>query len=465
MVSGNLSDARAFHLNDGVIVTGVYKTGTGTFFKAIKYGNDLKVLKEVTKTIADDAKVNCQLYGSVLLCFLGANSTPNYLQLTPDLENAYSGSPSSGSSGATSMYSYDIRRENAERIEGAMPQAAPLYKKGIRDLRFLDRDIIDFYAADKATGCDFSRNKAEASEYGNLYSVMWATHCESAHRIKFTGFLSISEKEIIACVADPKMAELGQDILVSLAPLTGKVNYSFPLVFPDIDMSFFMTNGFIDPDNDHIIVAGELYPEGKRRITEMAVLEYNKKGVLLKSKRMELKEIEGKKLSGFNTNKRTDIVRKTGKLSNGNYFMLVENLALNFSGLQYTAGGPVYERFSPVGYSYYELNSNLDVVFSNSFVGRDYNKMVMEYCGASDDGKYVFFTQSDKKDKAVNMFPVGKAGGATVAPNDYFNFYVYRGEEMKEADQFESFVSGDHYITFFQPRNSTQYNLQTYLIK
>lgn len=479
-VRGTLEGVKMLRFNNNVVITGYVRNGDNTVFKATLYDKELNVIKEYSRPIP--GKVNTQggyfyQFGDMFFFNFVAKPVDYFLKLTKDLDELSFTERSSENEKAEPKTSETVRRLQPYNILASImdksPYFGPLYKRGIEEPRYLKTDMIVFNYNKKLAEGTFSRNSLMKTSFDNLYNTVWHTPVKLTDVTTLTGYASVTEEEIVACLNTAGKSKFGEDAVVFLESSSGKVTGTVMLKYPDPNQFFFMTNVFYDQETKNIISVGELYPaKGKEEMTAVAVLVYNKNGQLISSKSLEFAKYTVKAPMKFNLKRRAAVAKRIGKLPNGNYFIHVEDQVFGTSGSGLVAGGGgemvpglVEESFYPMGYTCYELNNKLEVVLSVSSFREEFTKKDIEYLGSSDDGKNIYISETDKKSKTINVISARDGAMTELKMLDFRKEINYNFNPNYDADYFDAFVGQDHFVTFHKQRASNIFNLQTILIK
>lgn len=497
-VKGNLEGKQTFVVGNNFILAGYIKDANKAIFKAVLYSSELKVLKEYEKNLPEDIEplysalwskgsyVSESLEKGILSVFVKFKNSKkyvysNFIKLTDDLKEI---------SSVEKVIDDNVKTipkvENDDKhktlspyfqdgIEGSLYGLAGLGtymtvttglgfgQNSMSNQRLLNTDIIDF---DRKTGI-ITRNKLNESEID--YSEVWKAKLNIDDKIKLLGFTYVDEDDIIGCfiVKEKKW----NNYICRLDAKTGAIKFMVPVKHPDEIEGIYLSAFYFDKQNNNLIVAEELCSsKSKKKRDAIAILSFDKRGILINSQKINLPEYDVKEPGGFNFKHNDVMIDCMGKLPNGNYFLDNINTASYTSSAWVNAGkadGHVESSSIQliVGFSYYELDEKLNLVNSNFKIEENfanpppfvtYNNPAINYIRPSKDGKYVFLTETYKKTKSLKMIDISSKDGKTTELK-----YM---DDFKPKDNF-SVIFLDNSLIMFRQNENSDFELTTTKIK
>jgi hypothetical protein len=452
-VTDNLSSRYIFKTDNQFIICGYIINGAVATFKATLYDKNLKVLKEYKKDIPANREgmMYPQLYGNVLIVRTGWKSNAYFINLTTNLEEISfcEKTPEIVNNNVNDKDHVGLANYQFE-LEGdayGMGYAGGNRRRNeITHHRFLNNDVLDF---DIKSGLLTRYNINDKPKFYPTYKPMWSSEVARGENLKLTGFEYVDEEEIMGSFI-VKKENVWKDYVCKFDAKTGEVIFFKEATYPDANEVFSISNAYYNKKNKNFIVVGQLLlmKKGKDVIHAVGILVYDSKGNLINSKKIEFEQLT---IKGSDLETSYMVDKEIGQLSNGNYFLVFEHGSL--------------------GYSYFELNKELDIIANSGLKESDWfakGVASSHYCGFNIDTKKVVYSVTDKLSKnvyAINLSPKNQGENILRIGTTVYDVKKTEGMSDKKMNIYQSFVVGDHAIIFNKQSGQEEFTLTSVSLK
>jgi hypothetical protein len=492
-VKGDLLSRNIRKIDDKLLVTGYIINGKATTFRAMLYDNKLNILNEYEKVVPiQEFKKNlcAQLsYGDMTFVLTGGKPNAYVIKLTRDLKEISFIEKTEANVKAdltdekhVNLQNYQIDLEGDPY--GMGPGVGVIYSSrpnALKNNRYLKNDLIDF---NRPVGV-VTMYKSNETKVWPTYTPLWSSKISDNKKIKLTGFTHFDEDVVIGTFIIKE--EEWKDFVCRIDAKTGEINFLKEALFPEANEVFNISNTYFDKTNNNLIVVGQLLlkGKGKDRFNALGILVFDSKGTLIHSKKIDFPEFNIEEPKGFDFEEKRVIVNAIGKLPNGNYFLGCENKAKGapYSTEYFSSVSPVVSSsqaaapmvpgapsvlYSTVGYSYYELNTGLDLINSSLKIVKTFSERntITSYEGFSKNGKKVVYSSLDKLNKTFSVidFDSNNNNGTKEIETSLYDFRTLKKDD-KEKDIFSCFVMDDHVIIFRKLSDTENYTFKSFSIK
>jgi hypothetical protein len=398
-------------VDNNVVVCGFDRTNDQVIFKAKLYDKEFKLIKEYEKLIPGTMKnVYPYIYNVENTISVRAVAKPEdyLLKLNSNLEELSFNPINSGSKSENKKVKTQYENKKIELPINALIKNDKVFlsiDKKAKKVIITRESIID-------SKLEPIHVMTWESVLDNYEAVETKTELLSSTEfvtIKGSGIISITEKEIIGCF----FTKDGMLVNFKLDAKTGEVKNITSNSVPETQSDFSYSASYVDPDNGNFIIAGKkMKTERIEKLIFLSITDFvllmicDKNGNLIKTQKIAPAEYKIEEPNGFAFKGRGTDVLTIGKLRNGNYYIDCKNTTpFIINGTANT----IMQVFYPIiGFSYYEVDKNLNIINSNLFIENDFsNKNTsIKYKGTLSDGKHIAYTETETytlKIKLVNV--------------------------------------------------------------
>ena len=500
-IKGKAENSFVIQDQDKLIVANCELEGKKATLKVTLYDENLTVLKEYQKLLpVESGKFNIgnEFYGNLIFIWIKGKSNTYYLELTRDLqEKSFYEDKKTVPKGANEVmisgintdssnidYNFDSKERTLTMLQSTQAENGPFFKKMwsasfskykniVKWKQFVDNDniVIDF-SADEKGGMNEYLAKVD-KKTGTIQYTVPVVYPNEKDALRFQESVVLDFPFPAAAIQSRLQNRMSETGSISNKPVRDS--------YYDKQTKNSLLVGQFNSSNCHD------YSENKKiENYALGLIMMDKDGKVVNSNKINFPDYNVPEPKHVSFKYRTCKIVNVGKLANGNYFITAINEA-QYHNPMGGGKGSTGEIMAPpyfdiiFGYSYYEIDSKLNVVNSNFTIEENYAKTVgdeinndnapaIKYENVSGDGKYVVVSENNiynYRTKTERSYKLIDASAKGKKPKELFHSDNFKEDSFRMMGKtgFDYYIFAHHIVNYFKAANSDEYEIKSITIE